>query len=258
MADNLLSEDQRPFFTIVIASLNNIHKLRTCIDSLNEQSFASYEVLVSDGGSDDGTASYLSPDYVRNIGWTKSSVDGGIYHALNAALPEINGKWVLVLGSDDRLSDSSALARAHAFIVKQSIECGLIYSDLYISDSTGIRLKKYPAFDEFSRRYAGAPFIHHQSALVSSSAIRKLSSFDTIYRIHADYDLMLKVLGFGPPLKIDDAFVVYDATGYSSRLRNILRSIREVMDIRRRHGYIPLTIPLVATYSRLLFRSILF
>lgn len=258
MASKITAEGPRPFFSIVVACLNNIRKLQNCVYSLNEQSFTSYEVLVSDGGSNDGTPSFLASGNVRNLGWFKSSVDTGIYDALNTALPAIKGQWVLVLGADDRLSDSEALARAHAAILKQKNDIEFFYSNLYISDGSGIRLKSYPVFDEYCRRYAGAPFIHHQTALIAASAIRKVGEFDKTYRIHSDYDLMLRVLHTGSAVKLDDAFAIYDATGYSSCLRNINRSIFEVWDIRRNHGFRPFTLRLVITYSHVLFKSLLF
>ncbi|MDA8807308.1 glycosyltransferase [Opitutales bacterium] len=247
----------KPFFSIVIACFNDLIVLKRCIASVNEQNFTSYEVLISDGASNDGTTAFLSSGSVRNLGWCKSSTDTGIYDALNAALPAIQGKWVLVLGADDRLSDSNALARAHAAILKQKNDNHFFYSDLYISDISSVRLKRYPAFDEFCRRYAGAPFIHHQTALITSSAIREINGFDKAYRIHSDYDLMLKVLRYSSAVKLDDAYVVYDATGYSSRLRNITRSISEVWHIRRSHGFRPFTFRFAVIYSRVLIKSFL-
>lgn len=256
MPAELKSKDVTPFFSIVIACLNDFDNLRHCVESINKQIFDSYEVLISDGGSIDETADFLASGRIRNLVWSKSSADSGIYEALNEALPAMQGQWVLVLGADDCLSDNNALARAAASICDYHGKCNFFYSNLYISDGAKVRLKEYPAFNDFSRRYGGAPFIHHQSALISSSAIRELQGFDTNYRIHSDYDLMLNVLGFGEAVKLADAFVVYDASGYSSRLRNIVRSVREVWDIRLRHGSRPFTLRLAVTYSRLLAKSL--
>ena len=38
-----------------------------------------------------------------------SSTDDGIYHALNLALSHARGEWVLVLGSDDKLTNNTVL-----------------------------------------------------------------------------------------------------------------------------------------------------
>jgi glycosyltransferase involved in cell wall biosynthesis len=246
-----------PFFSIVIASLNNINNLLLCVDSLNSQNFKSYEVLVSDGGSTDGTQSILTDAHIRNLKWWKSCPDLGIYYALNSAVSEAKGHWILVLGSDDKLRDQNALSRAFAAINHRRKGFTLMYSNIFIRNSNNIRLKKYPDIEEFSKKFAGAPFIHHQSAFVARKAMLNVGLFDVTYRVHADYDLMLRVIKEGSAIKIDDAFVVFNAAGYSSRFKNIIRSFNEVRCIRKKLGFQQLNLKLVLIYVRVLVRSFL-
>lgn len=245
-----------PFFSIIVASLNNFNELQKCIISINAQSYSSYEILISDGGSDDATNQLVNPEFIRNLGWSKSSLDGGIYYALNSALLEARGKWIIVLGSDDRLSDCGALERAYVAINKHKNLTNLFYSNLFITNSGDKRLKKYPNFRDFCRQYAGAPFIHHQSAFVSRDSIIKHGLFNTSYRIHADYELMLRLIKDCPAIKIEDAFVDFDASGYSTRLKNIVLSLTEVRRIRRNHGFSDFNLRLVLIFSRQFFRTI--
>ena len=250
-------EKEAPFFSIVIASLNNFDYLRSCVDSINAQNFTSYEVLISDGGSTDATHSIIDPFHIRNLSWSKSSPDLGIYYALNSALAEIKGQWVLVLGSDDKLCDPDSLKRAHIAIVQSNNHSNLLYSDLLIRGPQGLRLKKYPDFDKFCTNFSGAPFIHHQTAFVSRNAICEFGSFDTRYRIHADYDLMLRMIIGKPAIKINDTFVEYNSSGYSSRIKNIIKSVNEVREIRRKLGFPEFNLRLGLIYSRLLLRSMI-
>jgi glycosyltransferase involved in cell wall biosynthesis len=255
MDKNILNN--QPFFSIIIAALNNLEGLRECIETLNHQSFSSYEVLISDGGSSDGTPLFLESGLIRNLSWHKSSSDDGIYHALNLALSHAQGAWVLVLGSDDKLIDNGALERAFSVISTQSSHNVLFYSDLNIRRFGVVNHKRYPSFNEFSRRFSGAPFIHHQSAFVSRDAIFKAGGFDNTKRIHADYDLMLRVLRQGSAFKIHDVFVEYNASGYSSRFKNIARSFYEVYQIRRNLGYRGLTNRIILIYVKLLLVSLI-
>lgn len=253
MDKNILNN--RPFFSIIIASLNNLEGLKGCIETLNHQRFSSYEVLISDGGSSDGTPLFLESGLVRNLSWHKSSADDGIYHALNLALSHAQGAWVLVLGSDDKLTDNAALERAFSMISSQSSYNALFYSDLNIRRFGVVNRKRYPSFDEFSRRFAGAPFIHHQSAFISRDAIFKAGAFDNTIKIHADYALMLRVLRQGSAFKLDDVFVEYNSSGYSSRFKNIARSFYEVYRIRRNLGYRGLTFRIILIYLKLIVVS---
>ncbi len=249
-------EKNTPFFSIVVASLNNIDYLKRCIDSINAQDFISYEVLISDGGSTDGTKSILDPRYIRNLSWSKSANDLGIYYALNTALTEIKGQWVLILGSDDRLCDALALSRANRAIEQCENHCPLFYSDLLIRDSKRVRLKIYPDFDRFCSIFSGAPLIHHQTAFVSRDAIYDYGLFDTKYKIHADYDLMMRIIVDKFAVKINDTFVEYNSSGFSSKLKNLIRSIEEIREIRKKHGFPSFNFRLGLIYLRILLRSL--
>jgi glycosyltransferase involved in cell wall biosynthesis len=245
-----------PYFTIVIATFNNSSKLIDCIESLNAQSFAAYEVVISDGGSLDDTSIYLRGDGVRNLAWFKSEPDGGIYDALNIALLAATGRWVLVLGDDDILSDNDALARAYEFISKDANEPLFYYSDIIIKSGDKTRLKKYPQIDLFDSLYSGGPFFHHQSVFFKRSAIIEVGRFDLRYKIHADYDLLLRAHLIRPAKKINSAFVIYNDSGYSSKINNIARSFYEVSNIRFRSGINILSIRILAIYMKLIFKRL--
>lgn len=247
----------QPFFSIIIASLNNYEELQKCVASINVQNYTSYEVLISDGGSIDSTSQFLLPKFIRNLSWSKSDPDDGIYHALNFALLEAKGQWILVLGSDDNLSDADALSRAFVFINRYVGKSNLFYADLFIRDLQGIRLKKYPEFEKFCNQFSGAPFIHHQSAFISREAINHCGLFDTKYRINSDYDLMLRVIKDIPPVKVNDAFVVFNTTGYSSQLKNIIQSVSEVCAIRKKFGFRPFNLRLGFIYLLQIVRTVI-
>jgi len=240
------------FFSIIIATLNNRNSLIECINSINSQSFTSYEVLISDGGSVDKTASLLSVDYVRNLVWSKTGKDKGIYDALNIALSNATGEWVLVLGSDDSLSDIDALARANKQMYEQTIQPPFYYSDIYIKSRHGIRLKTYPSIKKFEEMYSGGPFFHHQSVFFKRTSLIELGMFDMQYKIHSDYNLLLKANRLMPARKINSAFVIYSDDGFSSSVRNIIPSLFEIIRIRSGAGIFPLPLRIFAIYLKML------
>ena len=244
------------FFSIVIATYNVKIDLEICVNSIQSQSFLNYELLISDGGSSDGTLEYISSGAIANLAWYKSEPDTGIYDALNIALDHISGNWVLVMGADDRLADPEALSRAYNQISRLRVNAGIVYSDLFISGNKGVVLKKYPAFAEFERKYNGGAFIHHQTAFINKECLMNAGKFSLNYKVHADYDLMLRVLIKSGALKIDGAFVVFHSKGFSSRFGNLWKSFCEIYRIRQSHGYFPMPTRLLMTYTALLTRRI--
>lgn len=246
----------KPYFSIVIASLNNEKRLINCINSINDQVFKSYEVLISDGGSVDGTISLLNSSTISNLTWSKSSKDNGIYEALNIALSHASGEWVLVLGSDDCLAHKSALHDANKSIESVAQKPLFFYSNIIIRSKSEIRQKIYPNIDEFEKSYGGAPFFHHQSIFFNRRAFKDFNYFDLRYRIHADYDLLLRAHNVNRAKKIDSHFVVYSDDGYSSKVKNILKSYCEIFIIRQRNGMPGFSWRITATFIRLLLNKI--
>ena len=149
------------------------------------------------------------------------------------------------------------MPRAFSAINRCEDDCYIIYSNILIKNGSNIRLKKYPNIRRFMNEYGGAPFIHHQSAFVLRKALLRVGLFDVAYRLHADYDLMLRVMGEGSVMKIDDAFVVFNANGYSSKFGNIIRSFNEIRRIRKKLGFDQLNFKIFLIYTRLILRSII-
>lgn len=247
---------ERVFFTIIIATLNVLDELSACINSINSQEFTNYEVIISDGGSVDGTAEYIASRSISNLAWYKSFKDCGIYDALNIAMDHISGKWILVIGADDRLTDPRSLSRAYDEINNLKQDVGIAYGDLIISRNGKTISKTYPNFIEFERKYSGGAFIHHQTAFIRSSSLVYLTKFSDRYKIHADYDFILKITKSSGAHKIKGAFVIFSSNGVSSKFANLWKSFSEIRSIRKNHGFKPMPFPIYMTYIAIFIRKI--
>lgn len=90
-----------PFFSIVMPVWNRAHTLARTFESLKNQTFGDYEILLADGGSKDGTqelAMSLS-DKVRVI--NQPADRPGIGAARSIAFGEARGEYIACLDSDD-------------------------------------------------------------------------------------------------------------------------------------------------------------
>lgn len=246
-----------PFYSIVIASFNDERNIRNLSNSINSQNFEDYEVIISDGGSSDNTIEFITSGGIRNLAWYKSSKDNGIYDALNIALEHVSGKWILVIGADDELADNESLMLANRLLSDLPSNVAIAYSDLLIKRNSKIALKKYPDYQKFKENYGGGAFIHHQTAFIKSEFLFMAGNFSDMYKIHADYDLILKISKLAEVKKIQGSFVIFDANGYSSKLSNLLVSFFEIYNIRKSHGLFAMPIRLLITYLALLTRRLL-
>lgn len=94
--------------SVITPSYNRAHTLSRCYDSLKRQSSKAFEWIIVDDGSTDETQkaiSSFSDDAFPIFRILKEN--GGKHTALNAAHPYIHGDYVLILDSDDYLTDTA-------------------------------------------------------------------------------------------------------------------------------------------------------
>jgi len=94
-------------FTIVTPSYNYGRFIGECLASVAAQEGVSYEHLVYDAGSDDGTAEVVGR--FEAVTFIQES-DRGMSHAINKGFRVAKGKWVMWLNADDRLKPGALKA----------------------------------------------------------------------------------------------------------------------------------------------------
>jgi len=88
-----------PLVSVIIPTYNRADLVCQSIDSVLEQTFTDFEVIVVDDGSTDDTATVVKEygDRVRYI-WTEN---GGTGHARNVGMQHARGRYFVFLDSDD-------------------------------------------------------------------------------------------------------------------------------------------------------------
>lgn len=179
-----------PQFTIITATYNAEKYLEESIKSVCDQDHSSYEYIIVDADSSDGTKEIIER-YRDSIDVYISEADNGIYDAWNKGLKSAKGDWILFIGSDDVLVPD-ALSSYAKFILEENLETSMVISskNMLISDSgNDIR--------EWGRAFIWTEFkwnfrIAHVGALHSKNIFNKYGNFDTSYKIAGDYEFLLR------------------------------------------------------------------
>ncbi|MCA3239828.1 MAG: glycosyltransferase [Rubrivivax sp.] len=206
-----------PLISIVIPTFRSAALLPGAIDSIAAQTWRDFELIVSDGASDDGTSD-LARGRAAELPALQvdSRPDSGVYDAINRGIALARGEWVLVLGSDDRLHAPDTLARAAEALRASTAE--LVHGDVrMMADS--------PDGVPAGGRYAGPmPLARLLKANVCQQAIfyrrslwQRLGGFEPRYRLWADWAFNLRAAFEAPPQWIDLIVADYAATGMSAR-----------------------------------------
>ena len=97
-----LQPEVLPLVSIIVVVFRDRSELKALIENLAPFRSADLEVVVIDGGSDDGTSDLLRENE-RHVDYWLSEPDKGIYDAMNKGLKAARGRWVLHINAGDRL-----------------------------------------------------------------------------------------------------------------------------------------------------------
>lgn len=160
-----------PFFSIIIPVYNVEAYLKTCFESIINQSYKDYEVIFIDDGSTDNSGEICefywksNPDIVKVI----HQKNGGLSKARNTGIFSARGLYIIFLDSDDFFFDNYALEKIRSKITDQDVVAFewkkfIDGQDKFIPDihypkslSTGIFTGK-EFLDEMLKRYPGMPW----------------------------------------------------------------------------------------------------
>ena len=92
-------EDLRPIFSVIVATYNSATHVAEALRSLVSNSTGTLEVIVVDGGSQDGTMNIVTS--ICPLARIISQRTKGIYGALNEGVAAARSPWVTFLHSDD-------------------------------------------------------------------------------------------------------------------------------------------------------------
>jgi glycosyltransferase involved in cell wall biosynthesis len=90
-------------YSIIIPTHNASKYLPTCIDTVINQDYDDYELIISDDHSTDGTKEYLNNIVHKNIKVIHQEKRLSVVEHFEESLKHASGDWIMFLGSDDGL-----------------------------------------------------------------------------------------------------------------------------------------------------------
>lgn len=178
-----------PRLSIIVATWNAARTLEHCVQSVIGQDFDAWELLIADGGSNDGTVELIRANEAH-LAWWRSEPDKGIYDAWNHALEHAKGEYVCFLGADDAFHSPDTIKRLFDAIGPR--EYDLVTGRGALVDSLGHRYHDFGAewnYHRVMRRMT----ICHPGALHRRDLFQRFGAFDLSYRISADYEFLLRL-----------------------------------------------------------------
>lgn len=182
--------------TVVTVTWNDLRGLQRTMASLAEQTLRSYQHVIVDGGSTDGTLEWLSQHPIADDTVIVSEPDRGIYDAMNKGLARAKGTLIAFMNSGDAYARPEALASAVSHHVTHGWRWGHGRARVVNEERTQVRpltpVRHHRIRDALSRNK-----LVHQTIFVETQFLRELGGFDLHHPIAADFRLFLLLSRWG-------------------------------------------------------------
>ncbi len=131
-----MSLSPSPKVSILLPNLNARPFLEDRMDSIVNQTYKNWELIIVDGYSDDGSWKFFQEFKTKNyVTHMQQSPREGIYKAINKCLSLSSGEYIYIATSDDTMSVDCLEKMVAA--LKDHKECGLAHCCLTIIDEQG-------------------------------------------------------------------------------------------------------------------------
>jgi glycosyltransferase involved in cell wall biosynthesis len=123
-----------PNVSVVIPTYNSAHLLDDALQSVLEQTYKDFEIIVVDDGSTDNTAEVISK-YDDKLRYFRVD-NGGPAKARNYGISKSTGKYIAFLDADDKWLPTKLEKQMNMF--EQNPEFGMVFTENSLFDARGI------------------------------------------------------------------------------------------------------------------------
>lgn len=185
--------------SILTATYNSAKTLRDTIESVLRQTYLNYECIIIDGASKDGTLDLVREYETKFNGRLKliSEPDQGIYDAMNKGIQMATGDVIGILNSDDFYTSDDALQVIVDAFANNDIDA--TYGDIhFVNDDDLSKCVRYYSSAIFRRSFMRFGLMPaHPSFYCKKAVYEKYGSFDTSYKVAADFENLLRIIYVG-------------------------------------------------------------
>lgn len=222
-----------PTVSVIVTCYNHLKFLPEALESIRNQDFQDFELILIDDGSTDGTREFLASYTCDQLILNEQNL--GTYASLNKAISTSKGELIAILNDDDiweptKLSDQVTL-------LKDNPEISLTGCGGYFINSEGNRTEENTlgfTFPVFRTGNQLNEFIYRNLVIPSGSMFRRktfdeLGGFDESFFGSGDWDLWFRFAQKGPIGCVEKPLLryrVHDGGASTNRERILMDDLR--------------------------------
>jgi len=213
------TSDDKPLFSVITVCFNSEKTIEQTIKSVINQNCNRVEYIIIDGSSTDRTLEIIDK-YREHIDCIVSEPDQGIYDAMNKGISKATGQVISFLNSDDWYEPDTLeiIQEEYLHSEQKTVFHGLCR---YIDG------EKEGMIHAYHHDILPEQSIAHPTCFVPATLFNLYGTFDTNYRISADYDFLLRLYSNNVQFKrIEKVLVNFRTDGASNDLSSEYENLK--------------------------------
>lgn len=201
---------RKPQVSIVLPTYNREGYLPEAIESVLQQSFQDFELIIIDDGSTDRSEDVIRAYEDQRIVYVLQR-NQGEFITTNTGLRMAQGEYLTWIHSDDIMPPDSLMHRVNC--LNENREVDFCHGDIEIIDQNGNKVQHFPAsesdgltaFKGYFKpvRERTPPWaVHHTTIMFRRAFIEKVGYWDERLPCAADFDWLLRALRRGRMRKV--------------------------------------------------------
>lgn len=207
---------EKPRFSVVIATYNNGRYLHETLDSVLAQRYRDFEIVVIDDGSTDDTSEVIKP-YLERVRYHRKD-NGGAATAWNAGIRRARGDYISLLAGDDHWEPYTLERVAAAFDAHPDV--GFVAVNARVMDSRGQLTGAVYGKKSAGRFYTTRSLLWGDPGgaswfTVKREVLDRVGLHDETLRSTEDNDLLLRISFATRMMNIEEPLMRYRVHGAS-------------------------------------------
>ena len=197
-------------FSVIINCKNSEKYLKEAVDSVLDQSYENFEIIIVDNNSKDNTSKIIQSIVDPRIKYFKLNKDLSLGEARNFGISNSNGKYIAFLDSDDFWHKEKLKKSLDQFI---NNKIALTYSNVsYFNENSSFNL--YTGLSSFSKNIF-EDLLENYNLCISSCVFNRIHInkmdylFDPKLEVCEDLDFFLRLSNLGSANYVDEVLVYY-------------------------------------------------
>jgi len=227
---------QPPRVSVVVSAYNHEKYIRALLDSILNQTFKNYELIIIDDGSTDSTADVIeevAKQYPEKIRFIRQQ-NNGLARTINTAFKMCRGEYIAPVGSDDVWLPNKLQEQIGKF--DEDPQLSLVYSDINVISEDGEVLYRYnkfvkPYWGQIAEHLFAGNFISGIVPMYKRELFEKFGYWDERYIIASDYEFSLRISPYIKVGYVNKVLALYRIHKHNSSILSAERVILESLSV---------------------------